>query len=133
MCIVNVLYCKNCDVLSPIPVLSGNEHKYRPEYNLVDDEKCTRVFDCWRQSQVKTCYAPSTKDWLMFGEGPCLLSRSDTASGKPAGCTYNNCRLVRVYRDCCETRNHDIRQYSHTCPNNKDWIAAPVQWIVRKS
>lgn len=124
MCVVNIFYCSSCDIWSPIPVFRDSEDapECRRYYRLVWDQKCDRVFDCKRQSQVNTPYAPTRKERLEMGEGKCTPE-----------CRL--CHLVPFYRDCCdENKSGKLRFVSDSArPDAKNWRPPDCQWVVRKN
>ena len=137
MCRVHVFYCPSCDTLSPIPVSSREEEKpgCQPHYLLVDDQRCKRRFDCARQSQADTAYAPSALERRQQGEGPCLWSCAVAQSGRfDQGCLTAECGLVRVTRDCRDVAK-PLLSHEHLqrlVQATGQW-RPPCRWIVRKS
>lgn len=139
MCLVYVLYCCSCDQLSPLSVLTAGENtrQNRPYYYLVYDVRCSKKWDCRRQSQVNQAYAPGPKERERFGEGPCILSASDTASGKPSGCNFAACGLVRVERNCLRQSAAVLAFKEETPPLvdpvTGEWRPSTRKWVVRKA
>lgn len=140
MCLIYVLHCRTCNSLSPVPVLTAGENTRpnRPWYYLVFDKPCLRKWDCGRQQQVGSAYAPSQREReAIGGEGPCVTSASETASGRESGCTLATCSLVRVERDCCRQKSTKVLAYQEeqpplVDPNTGEWRSPPLRWIVRK-
>ena len=104
---------------------SEDKPSTRPFYRLIYDKPCSKKFDCLRQSQVNTSYAPSEKELLKIGEGICCED-----------CRTEECHLVKFYRDCCDPRKLTkllfTTQISFTNIKTKKWQPPKCQWLVRK-